>query len=450
MAIKLKISSADPEEARLIERYWAQDEIGGFVEKVNALLPFRNITKSAMLAGFIRQHCQAVDENQRCPQCGEGIVINSRSEAKKFPLIATKPCAACQYALDEAKRAAQAKMEAELQRQLRIRTAAVASWTVDYGAIPDDMALLLRALDRAIEPRLSNGTFTRGDCRGLSPYYVDNFIDQLWQAGVILDDPGRSPPNAYFLRNEELLLQSNLATYFLVPDGGGGAGEHVLEKLLGRTYGDHSSLLPLWLDYAVADCMAYFFGQCDLYGLSISADDEGEIKSIIRVALRTYSISQVWSLAWKVIKDVSSLASREYYNKQRAATTLPGKLRRHLESIRKDLKPVKQWDRPERQPAGTLGQLFYELFGLDEDSLGSDVMAVFSQRDALQATASEVEAKLAQPVRRFMREALSHDVGANVMLRFTELVRSGFDVADAIDEIFGTHPAMAALRLMLD
>ncbi|AOE86671.1 hypothetical protein THL1_4123 [Pseudomonas sp. TCU-HL1] len=114
------------------------------------------------------------------------------------------------------------------------------------------------------------------------------------------------------------------------------------------------------------------------------------------------------------------------------------------------MKPVKQWDRPERQPAGTLGQLFYELFGLDEDSLGSDVMAVFSLRDALRAPASEVEARLAQPVRRFMAAALSHDVGANVMLRFTELVRSGFDVADAIDEIFGTHPAMAASRSILD
>lgn len=450
MAIKLKISSADPEEVRLIERYWAQDEFGGFVEKVNALLPFRNITKSAVLSCFIRQHCQAVDENQSCPQCGEGIVVNSRSEVKKFPLIAAKLCATCQYALDKVKRAAQAKTEAELQSQLQKRISAVASWAVDYEAISDDTALLLRALDRAIEPRLSNGTFTRGDCRGLSPYYVDDFIDQLWQAGVILDDPGRSPPNAYFLRNEELRLKSSLATFFLVPDGGAGAGEDALKKLLGRTYGDHSSMLPLWLDYAVADCMCYFFGQCDVYGLSISAEDEGEIKSIIRVALRTYSISQLWSLSWKVIKDAASLASREYYNKRRAAATLPGKLRRHLESIRKGMKPVKQWGRPERQPAGTLGQLFYELFALDEDSLGSDVMVTFSERDTLQAPASEVELQLAQPVRRLMAAALSHDVGANVMLRFAELIRSDFDVAEAIEAIFEAHPAMAASRLILD
>ncbi|MNF03792.1 hypothetical protein D3C80_2031790 [compost metagenome] len=97
-----------------------------------------------------------------------------------------------------------------------------------------------------------------------------------------------------------------------------------------------------------------------------------------------------------------------------------------------------------------MGQLFYELFGLDEDSLGSDVMAVFSERDALRAPASELETRLAQPVRRFMAAALSQDVGANVMLRFTELIRSGFDVVDAIDEIFGTHPAMAASRSILD
>lgn len=42
------------------------------------------------------------------------------------------------------------------------------------------------------------------------------------------------------------------------------------------------------------------------------------------------------------------------------------------------LQPVLAFFWGDYQPAGTLGDLFYEYFGLDEDTLGTDVVEAFT------------------------------------------------------------------------
>lgn len=89
-----------------------------------------------------------------------------------------------------------------------------------------------------------------------------------------------------------------------------------------REHKQLSRILQLWLDYAVSDCMAYLFSECSLHGLETDAEDDIKIKSILRTALETWSIAQLWSVIWKVVRDAASLSTRVYYSKAKAAATL--------------------------------------------------------------------------------------------------------------------------------
>ncbi|WP_256588414.1 hypothetical protein [Pseudomonas sp. LH1G9] len=78
MAIRLQMLTEDPKEIELIERYWAVDEFGQYLEKVSALAGLIEMAQGVTLTSFIRERCNAFDENQVCPKCAELIEIKNR------------------------------------------------------------------------------------------------------------------------------------------------------------------------------------------------------------------------------------------------------------------------------------------------------------------------------------------------------------------------------------
>ena len=89
---------------------------GQYLEKVSALAGLIEMAQGVTLTSFIRQRCNAFDENQVCPKCAELIEIKNRSQAKKLPQPAIKLCTLCQKDQDdialEAKRSKAAELEA--------------------------------------------------------------------------------------------------------------------------------------------------------------------------------------------------------------------------------------------------------------------------------------------------------------------------------------------------
>lgn len=434
MAIKLQILTEDPKEIELIERYWAADESGQYLEKVSALADVIEMAPGVTLSSFIRQRCKAFDDNQVCPKCAELIEIKSRSEAKKVPQRSTRLCTLCQNDQDAIALAAKKTKAAELERQLAEYVRKQSTRTVDYSAVPDSQVLLLLALDRAVAPRLTNGSFRSGDCRGLAPQYVDEFMLQLRDAGLVLDDPGKARPGTYYWQGDEIWMLRDQVVYRLAPDAASRRADEVIRSLWDRGYTDADGLFNLWLDYAVADVMRYLATQCELYNHPLSEQELEEIKSTLRCALETYSVSQLWSVVWKVVRDAASLANREYYNRWKAAATIPGKIRRNLEKVQRESIELKAWSRPEQHPAGTLGMVLGEVLGIDENTSGARVSSLLAWLTG-QARSPAVEAALDEPVRELMTLALSRDIGASVMLRFAQLIRAGHDAGFAIEEI---------------
>ncbi|MBX9799150.1 MAG: hypothetical protein K2Y13_06785 [Burkholderiaceae bacterium] len=443
MMIKLDIYSTNVEEIEIAERYWGVDSEGNFAEKVNALLPFRGIKNSSQLAAFIREIAQASDTRQVCPECSGALIISSRSEFQKSVQKLRYPCNQCQQSSKKAQREIEEKAEINLQLRLEAIRKYNLSRTIDYQALPDDIALLLLALERSISPRLLGGVFTRNDCGSLAPGNVGDFLRKLYKESVILDDPSKAKRGVYHLRDDEIWHHADQVTYFLTPDTTLGVDEDALSLLDSRPYDDHKSIRNLWLDYAVSDCMCYFFDQCQLYSLVTTEEADAEICSTLRNALHTYCVAQMWSVIWKVVRDAASLSARSYYNRSTAAATISGKIRRHLERANKEMIDIHQWDRPTHLPAGTLGQIFIEKFSIDEYTFGFDVMSIFADQEStvlvdMDSSASE----LTESVENLLTGALENRIAAEVMLFFADAIRGGSNVATAIDEIIEAFPML--------
>jgi hypothetical protein len=434
MAIKLQILTEDRKEIELIERYWAVDESGQYLEKVSALEGIIEMAQGVTLASFIRQRCNAFDENQICPKCARLVEIKNRSQAKKVLQPSIKLCTLCQEDQDAIELEAQKANAAELELQLMEYARKQSTRTVDYSAIEDRQVLLLLALDRAVTPRLTNGGFTVGDCRGLSPRYVGDFVQQLREAGLVLDNPTKARPGTYYWEGNEIWMLRDQVVYLLAPDAASRSADEVIRSLLDRVYTDAEGLFSLWLDYSVADVMRYLDTQCVLYNHELSEQELEEIKSTLRSALEIYSVSQLWSVVWKVVRDAASLANREYYNRSKAAATIPGKIRRNLEKVQRESIELKAWSRPEQHPAGTLGMVLGEILSVDENTSGHMVSSLVTWLTG-QACSPIAEAELDEPIRELMTIALARDIGSSVMLRFAELIRAGHEVGFAIEEI---------------
>ena len=442
MAVRLEFLTQDSEERALAMRYWATDEEGAYLERVADLVPFREIVQSGQIAKQVREYCLAFDENQSCCLCGGEVRINGRTEAKKVFQRSSTPCAPCAE-LQNRTRAEQAALErAEISKRLAYKIERNAAATLDYTSLPDNVVLLLLAINAVVAPRLAHGTFGMGDCDDLAPLNADKFVKQLYKDEYLLDDPSAAKAGTYFLQNGDLWLKTYQLELFLPPDKTHGRGIGALGLLNEHRFTDADSLFNLWLDYAVADVLRYLSDQCNIYSHDLEDEAIEKITSTVRHGLQTYSVAQLWSVMWKVVRDAASLANREYYNRPKAAATIPNKIRKLLEVADQQGGIQRSWDRPEHHLAGSLGMVFSNLFDIDEYSQGSHVIEMFNRlRPPAQV---ETEHDLQSLAEAFMRSASDGPDPWSAMEHFADKIRAGLTTEDALMEVLSQYRQMFA------
>ena len=151
---------------------------------------------------------------------------------------------------------------------------------------------------------------------------------------------------------------------------------------------------------------------------------------------------------WKVVKDAASLANREYYNRYKAAATIPNKIRKQIERADKQDGIQKYWDRPDHHIVGTLGMAFLDVFEIDELTEGRQALAKFAQLGA-QPRVEDVQGIASH----FMQGALNNNISLRAMEQFAELIREGFDAHGALSELVRLEPevfGLAAGQSLLD
>lgn len=71
------------------------------------------------------------------------------------------------------------------------------------------------AIGLAQRKPIANGGFTIGDCRGLAPLYIGDFVLQLREAGLVLDDPSKARPGTYYWEGDEIWMVRGQVVYRL-------------------------------------------------------------------------------------------------------------------------------------------------------------------------------------------------------------------------------------------
>lgn len=435
MAVRLEFLTQTPEEIALATRYWAMDEEGLYLEKVNELVPFGKIKKVGLVAKYVRTLCQAFDENQVCYMCEGPILIASRSDAKLQFQRSNRPCKSCSENLQEEGLERKREAQNELQKQLNSRISQMRNVSISYADLKDDQRFILLAIGALITTSLADSKFTEGNCDALSPWESRAYLTRLCRAGVIFDDPEAAIPGTYSFREGVLHADRGSLKYFLPPDELLGRGDEALESITEQPFTDPAAMTSLWLDYAVGDVLRYLMDQCRIYSHDLNNEDIEKIKGTIRSGLHTYSVSQLWFVMWKVAKDAASLAVREYYNRPKATATIPNKIRKQIEIADKQGGIDKYWDRPELHIAGSMGMAFLTLFGIDEFTSGKNALEIFAQLSPQEA-AEEVQGMACD----FMQGALSRNVPLWAMEQFAKLIRAGFDTNGALYELVRLNP----------
>ncbi|MBX8572893.1 hypothetical protein K5D36_24750 [Pseudomonas cichorii] len=412
------------------------DELGAYLERVADLIPFRDVNQSGQLAKLIREYCIAFDENQSCCLCTGPINIKSRAEAKKIYQDSSVPCISCAEAQNKKNNEQKKKDELEINRRLKCLVEENASVTLNYAGLPDNIILVLLAINALVTPRLVNGTFCMKDCYDLAPWEPYAYIKQLYNGRYLLEDYYAAKSGTYFLNNGELWHKTSQLELFLPPDAvcGRVADLSLLDE---HRFSDSDSLINLWLDYAVGDVLRYLLDQCNTYNHDLDDEAIERIKSTVRHGLQTYSVAELWSVMWKVVRDAASLANREYYNRPKATATIPTKIRKLLEIADQQGGIKKSWDRPDHHIAGSLGMVFFSFFEIDEYTPGSKAIEIFIRLG--RSRQSQVNNNLHLLVDSFIRSTLESQDPLFVMECFADKIRSGLATEEAIIEVLNKY-----------
>jgi hypothetical protein len=440
--IELEFLTGVSEDVELAKRYWSIDSDGKFVHKVSSLLPYGPARTTTQLASLMRSIVIARDQRQTCPKCAKFETLTARSNFKAHVSVMRHICQACRSDEELAKRTAQETATRALQQELDELAKRKLSTRVDFQTLPDEIVLILLAVDKALSPRLAGGTFSEKDCRFVAPAMVGDFILRLIRCNAIILRPDLCAPGTFTSGNGGLRYFANKAVYQLTPAITTESPASVIMSLRQRIFDRSTALADLWLDHATADCVRYALDQSQLHSLPVDQELESQIASVVRVAAESYSVAELWNVIWKVVRDAATLSRREFSNPSRAAETLPGKIKRLLEKVRKGEVTIKHWDRPDLQPSGTLGELFDEIFGIDEHTAGSDALHILSPPNPSTAPGQAQQAERTHTDELF-HAAVGHNATLEVLQKFAEAIAQGYTVTDAISYVYEAYPYLS-------
>jgi hypothetical protein len=343
--IELEFHTTDPAQTELFRRYWQLNRDGTFKESLKTLLADHPDLRSGGFALSRLVTGTARDSRHRCPTCGTGQQIGSREDfLAAVPLMDS--CHVCKA------------LRSSLPGFSHGHTAGPAhTFRYPIGALA-----ILDAMSGVVQFKELRDGFSWRDCEGLAPAQIKRFLDQLCAADMI--KRGASPvcsrrtdnASMYHLENDPA-LELDLAEFRRQLAGG-------------RTF-DHRAILELWLDYAVAEAVAFLFRQYALLGLPGDPEEE-KLCSVLRTALTAYSISEVWAISRFAVERATNLVDHGR-PKEEAVARIPSMIARQCRNLSmQDTRP----DAIPRRPGDSrpvLSEWFYGWYGVYVHTRGKDV-----------------------------------------------------------------------------
>lgn len=356
--IELEFLSNDPVDVELCRRYWQLAADGTFKESKEELLPLLGFPASvgdldrAILVSVI-----ARDTRRRCPTCGMPQKVSR--ECVLAPVTRITSCQDCQ------------NLKQVLARDF---------WPIakkhsddgDPGSCSDlpvaSMAILDALSQIAFANELRDG-FSASAIETFAPAHLNRFLGKLCATHVI--EKVRIPPYVQNAGATSTYRLTNFAAY----EKDRGKFREVLAN--GNIY-DYNDLWELWLDYALAECVAFICKQSTLLGLP-SDPENPDLCTALRAAVGTYSIGEVWSLSRLAVLEAVGLIE-DGCTALDAAETISRNIAWRCRVVSEQHPIPAPITRSIYEPFPALGAWFFRWYGVYLHTRGPDVASVLQAR----------------------------------------------------------------------
>lgn len=130
----------------------------------------------------------------------------------------------------------------------------------------------------------------------------------------------------------------------------------------------NESVLGLWQEIALDECLQYLSLQIDQYNLEFSA--EQKTRTVLKELLCQYSVAQIYGFIYYAVKDAAAFyQSRNSNGRRHASNTIPGKIKGRADLCTANLWEARPFHRDNRAPRSTISQYFFDsLLRLEDDA----------------------------------------------------------------------------------
>lgn len=356
--IELEFLTSAPDDVELCRRYWQLAADGTFKESKEELLPLLGFRASigdldrAILASVI-----ARDTRRRCPTCGMPQEVSR--ECVLAPVTRMTPCKDC--------------------RNLK-QVLACDFWPIpkkqsddgDPGSCSDlpvaSMAILDALSQIVVADELRDG-FSASAIVRFAPAHLNRFLGKLCATHVI--EKVRFPAYVQNAAATTTYRLTNFAAY-------GKDRSKFREVLVNDNSYDYNALWELWLDYAVAECVAFICKQTTLLGLPFDPENP-DLCTVLREAVGTYSIGEVWSLSRLAVHEAVGLVE-DGCTALDAAETISRNIAWRCRVVSEQHPIPAPITRSIHEPLSALGAWFFRWYGVYLHTRGPDVASVLQAR----------------------------------------------------------------------
>jgi hypothetical protein len=344
-------------------------------------------------------------------------------------------CQGCRAERDRAALVTASREREQLDNALCSFAERNASRTFDYLDAPDDVVLLVLALNRALGGRYFQIAFNAELCGSLSSIRSDDVLARLFEAGALVHNPGKAPADAYTWKNDTLRYYPGRVVFEATPSVH--QDIDIIACLENRAFTNGAALVQVWLEYAAGECMAYLLDQARRHGLQPSEEENALIVSTLRSALHRHSVAELWNALWKVVRDAAAKSTTKYFNARRAASTLPNALRTHLTEVQTGQRHLRDWRRPAAQPRPALGEVFLDQWCIDETTPGHQVTLLFGRLSEASQPAHTTYTR--EAISQLLRQTLALDQAPEALSTFAEAILAGGSMDEALNAMAIGH-----------
>ena len=327
--LEIEFLTDNPDLIAILERYWAHDDNGNFIEKYDSIASKLNISKS-VFTEIIKENCQVFVTNIFC-DCGKYAKIRFRSDFTKIQSKNHKyTCPECIEKNFQLKALQEKNYILAQQEKFNQLLASQDDFKFDESKTNYIDAALAYLIYVEFEDKL-NCNIKNDECIKLSPNRANITIFQKLLSLGILKISKMTPYTVImdslngesYLDLSKIIWQISENPLNTIPLT---IKEFITERALNPT---PEEIVELWKIVSIEECIACFESRCNEFRLPKWQATEEDIESI-KYSLQFNSIPQTFNHIYSIIRDLAAGTQKKRFNIIHIRNMFPASLKRRV------------------------------------------------------------------------------------------------------------------------